>query len=269
MNDREILERLQLAVEIANEAGQITLQFFQQPIDVELKADSSPVTIADREAELYLRQRISIEFPHDAILGEEFDERAGNSGYRWILDPIDGTKSFISGVPLYSTLIGVEHGGRSVVGVIQIPALRECAFAAKGHGAFYSRGNSEPVQARVSSKTKLAESLFCTSEVKTFGQYGRQAAYHSLQQATRLGRTWGDGYGYLLVATGRAELMVDPKMSIWDCAALQPVLEEAGGTFTDWSGQPTIHSGEGIATNGHVLEEVLAVTRPFAGKSSP
>jgi histidinol-phosphatase len=266
MNSRELLARLEFAINIAREAGQITLQFFQRGIDVELKSDASPVTIADREAELYMRQRIALEFVSDAILGEEFPEKTGTSGYRWILDPIDGTKSFISGVPLYSTLIGIEHEGRSVVGVIQIPALDECVYAAKGTGAWYQRGNSEPTQARVSQKSKLSESLFCTSEVKTFYNVGRGAAYERLQAGSWLGRTWGDGYGYLMVATGRAELMVDPKMNVWDCAALQPVIEEAGGTFTDWKGEPTIYSGDAVATNGKVLDEVLAITREYPAK---
>jgi len=266
MNPVDLLGRLELAVAIAREAGQLTMQFFQRAIDIELKQDASPVTIADREAELYLRQRITMQFPHDAILGEEFPERAGKSGFRWILDPIDGTKSFIYGVPLYSTLIGIEHNGRSVVGVIQIPALDECVYAATGHGAWYMRRGQEAQPAEVSTKSKLSEGLFCTSEVKTFFKVGRGEAYNRLQNAAWLSRTWGDGYGYLLVATGRAEVMVDPKMNVWDCAALQPIIEEAGGTFTDWKGEPTIYGGEAVATNGHVLEEVLGITSEYLGK---
>jgi histidinol phosphatase-like enzyme (inositol monophosphatase family) len=265
MNAAELLRRQELALAIAREAGDITLKYYcRNNFDVELKLDASPVTVADRQAEQHLRERIAAALPDDGILGEEFGERPGKSGFRWILDPIDGTKSFISGVPLYGVLIGVEHEGRSVVGVIHIPALDECAYAAVGHGAWYVRGGSQPVPARVSPKTELAKSLFCTSEVKTFVQTGRREAYDQLQTRSWLTRTWGDAYGYLLVATGRAEVMVDPKMNVWDCAALQPVIEEAGGTFTDWRGTPTIHAGEAVATNGRILEEVLAVTRPFA-----
>lgn len=258
----ELAARLQLAVAAARKAGDLTLSYFQRDdLGVEIKADDSPVTVADRGAEQLLRREIAAVFPSDGILGEEFGEQAGTSGYRWILDPIDGTKSFISGVPLYGTLIGVEHEGRSVVGVIHIPGLGETAYAAKGEGAWYVKGDAAPRPARVSKKPTLREGLFCTSEVRNFERIGRRDAYDKLQAAARISRSWGDAYGYLLVATGRAELMVDPMMHVWDCAALQPVIEEAGGTFTDWNGTPTIHATNSIATNGLVLDEVLAVTR--------
>ncbi|MBA4015996.1 MAG: histidinol-phosphatase [Pirellula sp.] len=258
----ELAARLQLAVAAARKAGDLTLTYFQRDdLGVEIKADDSPVTVADRGAEQLLRREIAAAFPSDGILGEEFGEQAGASGYRWILDPIDGTKSFISGVPLYGTLIGVEHEGRSVVGVIHIPGLAETAYAAKGEGAWYVKGDAAPRPARVSKKQALREGLFCTSEVRNFERIGRRDAYDKLQAAARISRSWGDAYGYLLVATGRAELMVDPMMHVWDCAALQPVIEEAGGTFTDWNGTPTIHATNSIATNGLVLDEVLAVTR--------
>jgi histidinol phosphatase-like enzyme (inositol monophosphatase family) len=262
MNASELTNRLQLALAAAREAGDITLRYFcQDNFQVELKSDASPVTVADRQAELHLRNRISSAFPQDGILGEEFPETPGTSGFRWILDPIDGTKSFVSGVPLYGTLIGVETDTKSVVGVIHIPGLDECVYAAVGQGAWYVRHGGAARPAKVSAKPRLSESLFCTSEVKTFVNTGRLDAYQQMQAASWLTRTWGDCYGYLLVATGRAEVMIDPKMNVWDCAALQPVMEEAGGTFTDWQGNRTIHAGEAIATNGKVLEEVLAITR--------
>lgn len=252
--------RLELARLAAREAGQWTLRYFQsESLAVELKHDRSPVTVADRQAEQLLRERIAERFPDDAILGEEFPEKPGTSGYRWILDPIDGTKSFIRGVPLYGTLVGVEHDGRSTIGVIYIPALEECLYAATGEGAWYERGQRAPRQARVSTCTALAEALVCSSDTRF--PPARREAYDRLQQAAGVSRTWGDCYGYLLVATGRAEVMVDPIMNVWDAAAIQPILVEAGGTFTDWQGRETIYSGDGIATNGHVLAEVLAFTR--------
>jgi histidinol phosphatase-like enzyme (inositol monophosphatase family) len=264
MSDADLTQRLELAQAAAREAGAITLRYFcQNNYDVELKRDQSPVTIADRQAEEHLRKRIAAAFPDDAILGEELPERAGASGYRWILDPIDGTKSFISGVPLYGALVGVEFESQSVVGVIHMPALDETVSAAAGRGAWHVRGSAPAERARVSAKAKLAEGLFLTSELKTYDKVERRAAYERLESACRLARTWGDCYGYLLVATGRAEAMVDPVMNVWDCAALQPILEEAGGTFTDWNGRATIHGGEAVATNGLVLEEVLAITREF------
>lgn len=258
MHRNEIERRLPLALAIAREAGKITLGFYQRAdLNVERKADNTPVTMADRQAELHLRQRIAAELPGDGIFGEEYPEQPGTSGFRWILDPIDGTKAFIHGVPLYGTLIGVEYEGVSVLGVIHIPALDESVYAGKGQGAWYVRGTEPPQPARVSSCKTLAEGLFLTSEVRSFDTTGRRAAYDRLQSAARLARTWGDCYGYLMVATGRADIMVDPVMALWDAAALQPILEEAGGTFTDWRGQPTIYSGEGIATNGPLLDEVL------------
>jgi histidinol phosphatase-like enzyme (inositol monophosphatase family) len=256
--------RLDLALSAAREAGAITLKYFRENnYAVELKRDHSPVTIADRQAEQHLRERIAAAFPADAILGEEFPEQPGDSGYRWILDPIDGTKSFISGVPLYGALVGVEFDGRSVVGVIHIPGLDETVYAAKGQGAWSLRGVRQPTPARISTTSRLADCLLCTSEVKTFTKSGRREAFDQFDSACRLVRTWGDCYGYLLVATGRADVMIDPLMNVWDCAALQPILEEAGGTFTDWQGKPTIHSGEAIATNGLVFDAVLAISRRF------
>jgi histidinol phosphatase-like enzyme (inositol monophosphatase family) len=257
-HQQDIDQRLALAIDAAREAGRSTLEFFRQEnVAVEWKHDATPVTIADRSAEEYLRRRIATVFPDDGILGEEFGEQSGSSGYRWILDPIDGTKSFVSGVPLYGTLVGVELEGRSRLGVIVIPALDEYAYAAEGSGAWHVVGSGAARPARVSRKQRLAEGLFCTSEIRTFGERSRADAFQRLQSRAWLTRTWGDCYGYLLVATGRAEAMVDPKMQVWDCAALQPILEEAGGTFTDWSGKPTIHAGEAVATNGHVQAEVL------------
>ncbi|HQU42565.1 MAG TPA: inositol monophosphatase family protein, partial [Pirellulales bacterium] len=208
--------RLELARTAAREAGAITLRYFRESnYAVELKCDQSPVTVADREAEQHLRSRIAEVFPGDAVLGEEFGERPGDSGYRWILDPIDGTKSFISGVPLYGALIGVEFEQRSVVGVIHIPALDEMVYAARGEGAWMLRGDRPPTAARVSRTPRLADSLFCTSEVKSFSKSGRRQAFDEFDAACRLSRTWGDCYGYLLVATGRADLMVDPLMNVW------------------------------------------------------
>jgi histidinol-phosphatase len=259
-NSQDISRRLDMAVAAARQAGNITLEYFRaDDLVVDLKKDDTPVTIADRKAEEYLRRAIASAFPNDGIMGEEYPELHGESGYRWILDPIDGTKSFIHGVPLYGTLIGLEYAGCCVLGVIRIPALDECLYAARGQGAWYFVGHNQPKPARVSQRKPLAEALFVTSEVITFDQTGRRAAYDRLQAATRLTRTWGDCYGYLMVATGRADLMVDPVMAVWDAAALLPILEEAGGTFTDWKGQNTIYTGEGIATNGLILSEALEI----------
>jgi histidinol phosphatase-like enzyme (inositol monophosphatase family) len=205
-------------------------------------------------------------FPRDAILGEESGETSGDSGLTWILDPIDGTKSFICGVPLYSVLVGVVWERRSLIGVIFIPGLDEGVYASVGQGAWWHRGEAPPRRARVSSHPRLRDGLFITSQVDSFSARGADGVYQRLQQSAGITRTWGDGYGYLLVATGRALAMVDPAMHVWDAAAIQPVLVEAGGTFTDWRGECTIHRGEGVGTNGLVLEEVLAITREEKGR---
>jgi fructose-1,6-bisphosphatase/inositol monophosphatase family enzyme len=160
-NRAALLDRLALARRMAVAAGQHTLKYFQQGnYSVERKRDASPVTVADIEAEQLLRAAIAREYPDDAILGEEFGGTAGGSEFGWILDPIDGTKSFISGVPLYGTLVGVERGGRSVIGVVYLPALDEGVFAAKGEGCWHWRGAAEPSRARVSSRQTLSEGTF-------------------------------------------------------------------------------------------------------------
>ena len=256
----EITPRLELAVEAARSAGRITLEYFRrEDLHVDRKGDDSPVTVADRQAEDHLRRRIAEQFPNDGVLGEEFPETPGTSGYRWIVDPIDGTKSFIHGVPLYGTLVGVERAGECVLGVICIPALDECVYAARGQGAWYVQDEHPPRPAKVSSRSTLGECLFLTSEVATFDQVDRRDVYHRLEKAARLTRSWGDCYGYLMVATGRADVMVDPVVNPWDLAALPPIIEEAGGSFTDWQGRRTIHSGHSIATNGRVHAAVLEI----------
>ncbi len=260
-----MLSRLEHAKTIAREAGNLTLEYFNRPrLEVELKADNSPVTEADRGAEQLLRRRIGELFPDDAILGEEFPVKEGSSGYRWLLDPIDGTKSFIHGVPLYSTLIGVEKDGESVLGVIALPALGEMIWAEKGKGAWFEMPRFDgPVRAAVSRTPALAEALFLTSEVITFERIGRGKAYTELERSVLLTRTWGDAYGYYLVATGRADLMVDPIMGLWDAGPLLVILEEAGGTFSDWNGKRTIYSEEGIASNGLLHESILERTQKY------
>jgi histidinol-phosphatase len=262
LDTKQTLARLDLALAIAYEAGKITLEYFRrEDLEVERKGDDTPVTAADRGAEEHLRRRIAEAYAQDAIVGEELADHPGSSPFRWIIDPIDGTKAFIHGMPLYGTLIGIEFEGEPVAGVIHMPALQECVFAARGSGAWYIRGQNPRRQARVSNRSPLARGLFLTSEVATFDKIDRRDVYDRLQSTAQLSRTWGDCYGYLMVATGRAEVMVDPVVAVWDVAPLLPILEEAGGTFTDWQGRRTIHSDQAIATNGPLLDEVLAIVR--------
>lgn len=247
-------------VEVALAAGQHTLEFFQQSsLHVDRKSDDSPVTVADRQAEQLTRDLIAHRYPDDTIAGEEFAETFGKSRYRWIVDPIDGTKSFICGVPLYSTLLALQFDDEPIGGAIIIPALGEAVVALAGGGSFHSVDLRNWLPAKVSEQRNLSEAIFVTSEVKTFAARHAAETYASLQSATWLTRTWGDGYGYLMIATGRADLMVDPKCNPWDIAAMVPILNESGGRFSDWSGTESITSGEGLGTNGHLHEQVLAL----------
>jgi histidinol phosphatase-like enzyme (inositol monophosphatase family) len=269
MHEPALAERLAAARRMASLARELVLRYFIQDFEVQRKADNSPVTIADREAELLLRREIQTAFPDDAIVGEEFGPQQGSSPFRWILDPIDGTKSFIAGVPLFGTLIGVEQNGECVIGMIDFPGLDRRVYAARGQGAWWQVGNEPPRRARVSECPRLRDALYVTTEIASFAARDAAAAHQQLEESAWYARTWGDCYGYFLVATGRAAVMVDPILNLWDAAALLPILLEAGGTFTDWSGQTTIHSGDAIATNGRVLDEVLAITRPFSAGERP
>ncbi len=169
---------------------------------------------------------------------------------------MDGTYSFVHGVPLYAVLIGLEIDGESVLGAVNLPALNELVYAARGLGCFW---NGEP--ARVSATKSLSEALLLSTDFGTAEQYGLGRAADALQRQVNARRTWGDAYGHVLVATGRADIMLDPVMNVWDCAALLPLLEEAGGTFTDWQGERTIHGGNAISTNGLLFDDVMETIR--------
>jgi histidinol phosphatase-like enzyme (inositol monophosphatase family) len=262
--ERDLGERLKFAVAAARRAGEVVLGYFQTALAVETKGDRSPVTVADRRAEQELRAGIGASYPGDAILGEEFGEKPGTSGWRWILDPIDGTLSFIRGVPLFGVLIGLQHGDESVLGVAYLPALGEMVYAARGRGCWWLPAGSRPGfdarPARVSAVGSLAEGLVLTTAYDYWAVAGRASDYQRLVEAGRT-RGWSDCYAHVLVATGRAEAAVEPVMSIWDSAPFLPILEEAGGTYTDWQGRPGISATETLSTNGKVLGEVLRLLR--------
>jgi histidinol phosphatase-like enzyme (inositol monophosphatase family) len=241
------------------------LRYFRRnDVKIDRKADNTPVTVADREAEQLLRGEISSQFPHDAVLGEEFGETSGSSDIQWVIDPIDGTKSFIHGVPLYTTLVGMLCQGVPRIGVIFAPATGEIVYASSGQGAWYADdvNGSSPRRARVSQVDELNQSLLLTCDTASFST-GRSPdaldVFIKLQQRCRIVRTWGDGYGYLMVATGRAEVMIDPVINLWDIAAIAPIITEAGGDFVDWHGCPTVHSPDAVGTNGKVTAELLKI----------
>jgi len=263
---REQTERYELAQRIAKSAGQLTLNWFQTDhFEVEKKADRSPLTVADREAEKHLREQIAQHFPDDSIVGEEFGVTEGSSPWRWILDPIDGTKSFISGVPLYGTMVAIDRAidgseeRECSIGSVYIPGLDEGIHAMIGQGAWHFRGSDEPVRASVATTTEISDAVLATSEAETFGEVDAKEVWDRLAEEVYFCRTWGDVYGYLLLATGRIEVMVDAILNIWDAAAVLPIVQEAGGTFTDFNGDAKIDTGNAIASNGPFHDRLLEI----------
>lgn len=250
----DIKELLEAAIEIADLGGKHTLKYFKKDVEVISKADDSPVTVADRETEQLIRKEILKRYPDHGIIGEEFGKTNPDSTIQWVLDPIDGTKSFIHGVPFYTTLIGIMIDNNPVVGIINAPALDELCAAASGHGATL---NGKPCSVR--ETTELKEATFLVTEIRRFQEVGKEAEFQELMAATNLHRTWGDAYGHMMVAIGRADLMFDPLLNIWDAAALLPVLKEAGGIFSDTNGVETIHSGNGFSTNKALYPKVKAI----------
>jgi histidinol-phosphatase len=251
---------LDFAVEVVREAGELTLRWFRSgDLAVERKGDGTPVTAADRAAERLVRERIAARFPADGVLGEEEPESPGTSGRRWVVDPIDGTKAFTRGVPLYSTLLALDDEHGPAVGVIGLPATGQVVYAGRGLGCF-----ADGSPARVSERARLAGAYLTTSE---FAHWPEDALLGVKRAGCQL-RTWGDGYGYAMVATGRADVMVDPVVATYDVAAMPVILAEAGGRFSSLDGRPGAGGGSGVATNGLLHEEVLALlndTVPAAG----
>lgn len=256
----EKTDLLAAARAFAREAGELTLRYFGDVLQAEAKGDGTPVTRADREAETVLRDRIRERFPEHGILGEEFGETNPEARVRWILDPIDGTRSFMHGVPLYGVLIGIEVDGEPVVGVAHFPVLDEMVSAARGLGCTW---NDEA--ASVSRTDELGRSLVLTTDVERILAREIAPGWRRLARGAAFSRTWGDCYGHILVATGRADVMVDPILSPWDAGPLLTIVTEAGGRFTDLSGRSTIHGGSGISTNGVMHDFVLEALADVEG----
>ncbi|MFQ5537689.1 MAG: inositol monophosphatase family protein [Gemmatimonadota bacterium] len=252
-NSHLTAELLDFAVELARRAGDHTLRYFGAVIEHDAKSDGSPVTIADREAERLIRQRIADRYPDHGVLGEEFGEHNPGADIRWILDPIDATRSFMRGVPLYGVLIGVEVEGRPVVGVANYPPLKELIAAGEGLGCTLNGD-----LCRVSPVDRMENAVVLTTDVERILSRPEGAGWRRLQQRCAFSRTWGDCYGHMLVATGRAEVMVDPIMNPWDAAPFLNIVTEAGGRFTTREGEATIHGGSGISTNGLLHGAVLS-----------
>ena len=236
---------MSFAVDVAFQAGRLALSHFQRPIAIDRKSDDSPVTVADRGAEELMRELIASRYPEHSILGEEMGETSSSGSdspsHRWILDPIDGTRSFIHGVPLWGVLIGLEVDSEMVVGVCYLPGLDEMYAAAKGSGC---RLNGRPC--RVRETTTLADALVSVTDASDL-ERRRPGVWNRLREASGTLRGYSDCYGHCLVAAGRIDVMLDPIMNVWDNAALKPIVEEAGGRFTDWEGNPTIYGASAIS----------------------
>jgi histidinol-phosphatase len=241
---------LQAVRECADVAGAFALGHYRSGVAIEWKQDGSPVTIADRGAEQAAREWITSRFPEDAIAGEEFADTPGTSGRRWIIDPIDGTKSFVRGVPLWGSLVAVVEGECVIAGAASFPATRETITAATGCGCWHNG-----TRASVSAISSLDAATVLTSDDRTFTTGDSLERWQALASRAAVVRTWGDAFGYLLVATGRADVMVDAIVNPWDIACFVPIVEEAGGVFTDYAGRTTAFGGSAIATNAALAAE--------------
>ena len=245
----------EFAVQTAYQAGRLTLGYYQTGLKPDYKSDRSPVTAADRASEQLIRAEIERVYPDHAIVGEEFGakEQEG-AAFRWFIDPIDGTQSFIHGVPLYAVLLGLEIEGRPSVGAAYFPALDEMLAAAEGLGCWWNGK-----RAHVSQVESLSEATMAFTDPANFIKRNRLCAWERLMGGTRYRTGWSDAYGYLLVATGRIELAIDPVINPWDCGPFPPILAEAGGYFGDWQGNVSLYGGEAFATTQVLLPEVLEI----------
>jgi histidinol-phosphatase len=253
---------LELALSLADVADAITLERFRaDDLVVETKPDLTPVSEADRAVERALRQRLADLRPEDQVFGEEFGgDEAGSGSRRWIVDPIDGTKSYVRGIPAWATLLALEQDGEVVAGVASAPALGRRWWAARGHGAFGSDGLAdEPRRLRVSAVGELGDAHLCYGGLEEWRETGRLEALVDL--GTRCWRTrgYGDFWTYMLVAEGALEIGLDPTVSLWDLAAPMIIVQEAGGRFTDLGGTATAGGGSALATNGLLHDAVRAI----------
>ncbi len=244
-------------------AGQYALNFFDTDLVVETKNDLSPVTIADRGAEQTLRQHLLSRFPDDGFLGEELGNSPGSSGYRWIIDPIDGTRSFIRGIPIWGTLVGLEYHGELIAGMCYLPVWDQCYHALQGQGAFR---NDRPI--RVSSTNHINKAILSYSSIDYFHSVGKENVFLNLVHNCERSRSYADFYGFVLVAQGCVDLMLDFGVHSWDVAALKVIVEEAGGKMTAWNNSQSIDQPDVIATNGLLHEQALKYLADGMGTTS-
>jgi histidinol-phosphatase len=246
--------RYEAAVEVAHRAAEAALRHFDADVHVEWKDDESPVTVADREAEMLIRDALTAAFPGDGFLGEEYGDTPGTTGFRWVIDPIDGTRNFVRGIPIWATLVGLEYKDEQIAGVAVVPGLKQTFRALRGDGAY-----RDDRHIRVSEVSDLSKALVCYSSLSWFIKAGRRDQFLELTARSERQRGFGDFYGHVLVADGAADVMVEHGVHAWDVAALKPIVEEAGGRFTTWDGGSNIHQPDVIASNGKLHDDVLAI----------
>lgn len=268
----EIQSRLELALDATFNAGKSIAEFyFAMAIDVVWKGDGSPVTQADERAENILRERIGKVFPDDAIIGEEHEAAEGTSGYRWIIDPLDGTEAFIRKIPIFGTLVGLEHNGEMVAGIVFMPAQREMAWASRGQGCWWVQDTTgandmetmkeRAIRAQVSPQSDVSQAMICTTGQGAFHRSGRVGEFLKLREATRKDRGFGHCWSHLLVATGRMDISIEPKIKSWDIAPFAALLAESGGKLTDFAGVETVESGNVVCSNGKLHADAISAIK--------
>jgi myo-inositol-1(or 4)-monophosphatase len=249
----EINEYKKFAKYLAELSGNIIKKYFRTEISIETKDDNSPVTIADKNAEEVIRERIMSEFPSHGILGEEFGNYNESAQYKWVLDPIDGTKSFITGIATFGTLIGLLKDGIPVLGLFHQPIIGELLIGDNE----LTELNGEKTKVRPCEKIDKATLL--TSDHFMIGNYKNQTAFNQLANKVKLYRTWGDCFGYYLLCTGFADIMIDPIMSPWDALPLLPIIKGAGGMVTDYEGNNPVEGSSIIAAGSSIHSQVVEI----------
>jgi len=250
---------LQTTIEAAYAGGRRAMGYYNNKVEIEIKADGSPVTLADKGSEETILKIVRDRYPHSQVLAEESGQSGSKTaGLRWIIDPLDGTKTFITGAPLWGVMIGAELDGKVVAGAVYFPALDDMVAAGVGQGCYWNGR-----RARVSETTDLSQAVVLTTDALRANR--RSTAFETIAKQAKLTRTWGDCYGHCLVATGRADAMLDPILNPWDCSPLLPILEEAGGHFVTWKGEPTIWGPDGISVNNGLKDTILKTIRDIEG----
>ncbi len=254
----EINARLHFAATNTMPCAKLALKWFgKDTFTPDHKADGSPVTIADKAIETEIRKRIEETFPNDAILGEEFEDKPGTNDYQWVIDPIDGTISFVQGIPLFGTMLACLHKGTPVIGAIAMPCLDELVYAATGQGAFHQINSNDPVPAKISDVNQLGNALVNTTAITYFNTPKLRTLYERIDTECKYTRGFPDCYGIVLLATGRVDAVVEPTVAIWDIASVPPIISEAGGLATDTAGQHTVHTNSLLAATPAVHSQLL------------